>query len=541
MTPLPESTQRRLKKIPQLPIVWEGDRRPYVEGLSFQSESEGEDCVVWLDGSEGVVRGMDMVSPMTGLEGMIRTLLNAIETPIGGVMPARPQKVLVRDREIQFFLRGVLQDLDIKVDYVNSLPLIDELFSNFDQVGDKQPPNFPPQYTQPLQESALQIWAIAPWDILDDHNIIKIEINCWGTTHLYATALGMLGEEYGILFYRSFESLNQFRKTILEDIPERVEEAFLSQDCWFITFEIEDSEDFENFQEAEFLDFTNQISFGSIHPYEGMRNYLDEEEALTLYTALKSLSSFLEDTAADLGAEISPPLEKEYTISLPLEENKNSKTITTKVSTNPDLEIELLKSLESAETSFFDSPSQTSIEDDLIPEDAMISIGTLPWEWLDIIQRSRDKHYQSQGAKKIGVGLPVVIVQTSRPKAEEMIEYLEEAQGVEGILFTTGEDPLKEEVYDLGILQLGDGELQLFGEFIKDDPHHVQTKSQWETQVKIAQGFCGLVIAKGVTGKAKGQPKIREMIALFEAHTVSPESLGLGTLELTSIVDLDFE
>jgi hypothetical protein len=145
MNLLPRTTQSRLKKIPQIPSVWEGDRRALSLSermpratLEPNQESGGE-CVIWVDGSEGCVRSMEVVSPETGPEAMVRTLIRAIETPQSPARPARPKKIIVRDRETQFFLRGVLQDLDITIDYVPSLPLIDDLFRGFEA-----PRQFPP-------------------------------------------------------------------------------------------------------------------------------------------------------------------------------------------------------------------------------------------------------------------------------------------------------------------------------------------------------------------------------------------------------------
>jgi len=46
--------------------------------------------------------------------------------------------------------------------------------------------------------------------------------------------MGMLGMEYGILLYRSEQSLKRFRASVLtEESPEQLEEAFLKQDCLF--------------------------------------------------------------------------------------------------------------------------------------------------------------------------------------------------------------------------------------------------------------------------------------------------------------------
>ncbi|CCQ49780.1 hypothetical protein CWATWH8502_484 [Crocosphaera watsonii WH 8502] len=64
MNNLPQTTLRRLQKIPQIPSVWEGDRR-CVAGLRGRvpSNSPEEECIIWVDGSQGVVRSMDVAPP----------------------------------------------------------------------------------------------------------------------------------------------------------------------------------------------------------------------------------------------------------------------------------------------------------------------------------------------------------------------------------------------------------------------------------------------------------------------------------------------
>lgn len=95
------------------------------------SPSQKSDCIIWLDGSDGLVRAMDIVKASAGKEAVVRVLLKAIENPHNPAKPGRPKKIVVKDRELQFFLRGVLQNLDIEVDYRPQLPLLDELWFNF--------------------------------------------------------------------------------------------------------------------------------------------------------------------------------------------------------------------------------------------------------------------------------------------------------------------------------------------------------------------------------------------------------------------------
>jgi len=108
MNALNSSTRRRLQQLRQIPAIWEGDRRllsPQIRSL--ETDSRQGDCILWVDGMEGLVRAMDVVSSDAGHEAVVRALLQAMEYPQGSGIPARPQKILVRDRELQFFLRGV--------------------------------------------------------------------------------------------------------------------------------------------------------------------------------------------------------------------------------------------------------------------------------------------------------------------------------------------------------------------------------------------------------------------------------------------------
>lgn len=133
MTRLNPVTINRLKQLPRVAAVWEGDRRPML-GLAdgdlspWGRQQEKSDCIVWLDSSQGTVRSISLVPATSGYEPIVRTLLQAIEAPQGSLPPVRPQKLVVCDREIQFYLRGALQDLGITVDYVPRLPLVDDLF-----------------------------------------------------------------------------------------------------------------------------------------------------------------------------------------------------------------------------------------------------------------------------------------------------------------------------------------------------------------------------------------------------------------------------
>jgi hypothetical protein len=542
MNALPQTTKRRLKKLPQVPSVWEGDRRSLSGmGSNLEPENEGDgECIIWVDGSEGLVRAMDIVSSEMGPEAIVRTLLRAIESPHSPAKPARPQKIVVRDRETQFFLRGALQNLDIAIEYVSDLPVIDELFRGFEAMGNQRTHRISPQHERLLKQTASEIWQEEPWKLMADYDILAIELNRWDVNTLYACVMGMLGREYGAILYRSIDSLKQFRSAALtEDSVERLEKAFLSQDCWFLNFEpkedlfdLEDED--EEFDLAELAPSEIRPIFGSVHPYEGMRPFLDEEEAIAVYVAFQAFLHFFRESKRELAKETPEEISKTFSISLP-SEIFTEESASVKVSTMPSLASELIEMLEHAEESEEsdeDDELSVPIREDLVPEDSFLSLGAIPWELVTDLRDRAKIYYQSQEAEIAGEAMPVILIQTSRPKAKTLIESLQNAGGLTGICFNPGEDPFTDTNYDLGIFQTGNGELYLFGEFISDEPEHREARQKWNQRTQQSNGYCGLIVAMGVTGASRGNPQLKDMMALFEAKAISAKELGMGVLQL---------
>jgi hypothetical protein len=544
MTALNQSTRRRLQQLPQIASVWEGDRRPLLRGMQAsldlvedgkETEQAGE-CILWVDGSQGIVRAMDVVAADIGHEAAVRTLLRAMEYPHSPGFPARPQKIVLRDRELLFFLRGVLQELDITLDYVPDLPLIDEIFRSFQEAISTRPPQLPPQYAEALLEKAMNIWQVAPWNVLADHQILELEVNRWDVSTLYASIMGMLGMEYGMLFYRSLDSLKRFRQRVMnQDSMQAMEEAFLGQDCLFITYDSDREEGEATPSLASLPDSAIHPSFGNLHPLEGLRSFLYAEEAATLLAALESLQRFLRQHQRKFANDAFPAITSRYRINNPVAEEEEDKAqLSIKVSSMPELAAELLEM-----SSMDDDQEDTQdpiIRDDLVPENSFLSLGVVPWDMLDFL-RSGTEYYQAQEVTQAGDGLPVVMIQTSRPKAKILIKELQAAGGLTAICFNPGEDPYGGDRYDLGLLQTGNGDLHLFGEFGEDDPTHLAARKKWDQRCKKTKGVCGLIIAKGLTGANRGNPQFPDMMGLFEAHALSPKELGLGILQLRLAVD----
>jgi hypothetical protein len=514
-----------------------------------QRGAEASDCILWIDSSQGAVRGLTIVPADSGYEPIVRTLLQAIESPQGGLNPARPKRILVRDREIQFYLRGALQELDIAIDYAPDLPMIDQLFDSLLHPHGLTEAELPARYGEALVEVAMDIWDLSPWNSLNEQQILAIELNAWDVETLYVSMLGMAGVEYGLLMYRSLESLKQFRERVLQGqkSPKQMQEAFLEQDCLFLNFELYDDPTYDNSMRSPIW-IANapevvQPDFGSIHPLEGLRNNLADEEALTFIVALEAVKRFFAKHRTRLERPPFPAIEGKYRIPNPTSVN-GAKSLQVTVKTLPEVTAELLNETELALQDTTPSLAEFPIlRDDYVPEGSLIVLTQFQRTWLDYLRKSPSVTYQPRkpGLDPAIENLPVVLIQTSRPKGKTLIQNLQQAQGVKAVCFNPGNDPFSGSGFQLGLLQTGDRELHLFAEYETDSGTDQQMLDRWNQWQQSSNGFCGVVIAGGVTGNAKGNPGLKDILGVFEARCSSSQEMNLPPLLLQYMADWDAE
>lgn len=555
MSTLSRITLQRLKQLPKIPSVWEADRREISGFIADSMDDSGEDnlnsdCILWVDGTQGVVRALTIVPSDSGYEPLVRSFLQAMESPQGSQPPARPQKIVVRDREIQFYLRGALQDLDVTIDYVPELPLIEELFETLQQGQEDQEAELPEQFASDLIEKSLDLWEVAPWNILNEQQILALELNTWDIDTLYVSILGMAGVEYGLLMYRSLESLKQFRQRVLhnDQSPKQMQEAFLEQDCLYLNFELINgpSSHQKPLPGREWLSEAPAAinpEFGSIHPLEGLRTTLVDEEGATLLVALEALHRFFQKHYTRLEKPPFPPLESRFRIPNP-DTTAERKVLSVTLKTLPQVAEELAEETHQA------FAQQMGVEagfpmlrDDFVPEGSIIVLTQFPPDWLEFLRLTPTIYYQApaEAQEPTEKGLPIVLIQTSRPKAQTLIKQLKAAQGIQSVCFNGGRDILSGDAYELGLLQTGDGEFHLFAEYRPGELVDKRTLKRWQQWQKEYNKACGVVVAGGVTGTSRGQPQLKDMYALFETTARTSEELDLPPLQLQYAMDWELD
>ena len=252
--------------------------------------------------------------------------------------------------------------------------------------------------------------------------------------------------------------------------------------------------------------------------------------------ALEALHRFFQRHGHKFEYDQFPSVGGRYRIQVP-SGNLQGESLSVRVKTLPDLTAEFEQLGDGKDEDFpMGNPLGLPVpapvlRQDLIPEHAFFSLGMIPWQIVEML-RQTVKHYQEGSTKMAGDGLPILMIQTSLPKAKKMIKTLKAAGGVKGLGFTPGEGMTQRDRFDLGILQTENNQLHLFGEYLEDDPVHIRAKRKWNQRCKKTKGWCGLVIARGISGASRGNPKLGDFEALFEVKALSTNDLGLGTLHM---------
>ncbi len=546
MTNLPPSTLRRLQRLKKTNSVWEGDARPlpnaspesapnrnvvsiHREPADKSVDQDMPHCVMWVDTLMGMVRNMEVMEHGQSHEVLVRSLLQAIERPQPPAEPGLPKKILVRDRQLQFYLRGALQGLDITVEYVEQLPLLDEVYSYFMKTLVGAPPTVPKERENLLFKESWRFYNMAPWQYLWDHQVIAVELNHWGVDTLYAIVMGRLGMERGAIFYRSEQSLINFRQRIVESIHEQaLDQTFLSQDCIFNLFETDEDEPVVNSRNKaqQFLDTITPIHvtpiFGTLHPLEGGKSFLYDEEALILTAALRGLNNFLDGHGTKFTQGTVGQVAGTYKMTL------DGEKITVKVKSLPEM-TDLLASYQADEAG--ETDQRRTLHSDFMPDGSFGIFKITPWQEIDAI-KAVVKHQKLKEVPlpRVGEGMPTLLVQTSKVKALEVIKTIESCKGVKGFCFGSVIDS-EDRQCRLGLLVAGNDDILVASnELYTHSPEAMRMFQAWEAQAQSLKGHCCLIVAMGVNGPTRRNPKLSQVFGYYEINLYDADDLGIGML-----------
>jgi hypothetical protein len=528
MSGLDAVTCRRLLKLPQSTDVWEGDRRSFLpSGLQLVKSSiplESEHYVLWVNGTEGAIRSIGRVESASNMDAIVDLLVQAIESPPNADQKAcRPRMIILRDRELYLYLQSIAQKLKIQLELLAELPVVDQVFEKFHEFRNDPPPLISPKYGDFLLQSAENLWETAPWVLLQDHQTLEVELNQWGLGTLYVTVLGNLGLDFGVLAYRSLESLKAFRAAaISQGNLAEMEAAFLGQNCLFLNYE---------FEESPLPWLSRLLPFSRVEPSFGsldgkMIPFLSDDETIAFAVILEAIHRFIRQNRGKFFQGAFPSLTRRQKIVIPEIAGIKS-PLTVKVSTMPQLAKTFIAEASAAE---LDEDPDWEIRQDLIPDQSFVSCTLESWDSLEAL-RSQAFYHQSATVKPLGDGFPVLVVQTtSVAKAKELVKEIRAAGGLLGIGFNPAIDPFGNDCL-LGLLKMQDETMALFAEVDETDPDNALLVKNWRKRCKVTKNYCALLIAKGNSGKTKGRPLITDTIGFFEVKALSEKDFDLGVID----------
>ncbi len=474
MAVLMASTLRRLQRLPRTAAVWEGDCRPLPaplvpEAISAEAMTTVPPCLLWVDSSAEMVRALLFVGAVTACEAFVQGLIQAMERPQSPALPGLPAKILVRDRAVQHFLREVLQDLAIPVEYASYLPLIDELFVNLTLPTEAAPAEVPSTWAVAIQEQVTALQGLAPWETVPPWQVVELSLALpSGTEVLYGTVVRH--EEQGVLFFRSAaDLLHYYQRLTLAASWEDLEAAQQSQNCWFVLL-----------VETE-VGVPATIHFGSRHPLEGERRQLDEEEAAVLAMAVGGAVAFWRAAPEPMTVDLSLA------------------TATISVQAQPAVELgsvvrEWWRALEGAAA-------------DWRKVSPVVTLQELSRQQLEVLRGSRRCRQQKDS---FPLALPLLLWQMPREPAEAAIQEITAVGGLLGAGFY----PLPNRGKYAGVLAMANGEQ------LRSAPLPQETAQilRWQRLAVRSGSFCAVAIAVGGHHKKRYTPELRQILAYYEVN-----------------------
>lgn len=250
----------RLSKLPRRPdFVLEGGKRTLGIFIRENKEYVQPQVVLWVDGKNGFVRGVNLIAPSqtkdNGVSEALETLVSAMTGPFmvpptpTQIMPGRgkgkkgenplkpqpglPGKIVVNDEGLADAVREMLGSLNIAVEVSQEQPAFNEAFQAMSEAMGADETAEPPKpfswdvdatLLPSLFNAVASYTRAAPWRYMgsDVPVMLKLGENNGpeaGVDSLFACIMGIGGEVTGIAFYYSMEA---FERTLAagQDLPE---------------------------------------------------------------------------------------------------------------------------------------------------------------------------------------------------------------------------------------------------------------------------------------------------------------------------------
>ncbi|WP_218081124.1 DUF6930 domain-containing protein [Anthocerotibacter panamensis] len=510
-----------IQRLPRTTHVWQGDLRALDSLASVRGIDGGLTGVFWIDEATAAPRSVhpcvvthDHQKPPLILEGLIEALLS----PIQG-NPVRPRQLVVCRREYQFYLRGVLQNFDIQVEYRPQLPLMDEVLVFLaEQMGGGRrflpriPDDLPEdQVLRPqdyarlrdLYQQTVALWRRAPWNYLAERPPLVITLNQWGIKTLQASILGATELQVGVVFYYN-------RADCDNRTPHDDGIGLRSYDALYLHFQPEEevSLSLVELYQTHHWPQPNQNTFvevGRVVKGQGLRP-LGRTEVLIVQTALSALNLFLSKQGRRLREQ--PNQKTTYTCSVPHPQDGGKLPIWVEYEPLPVAPLELV-------------PWSGLVRDDLFPEGMSVLYEVIPWSTVSMLEVVAGVSRPAPRDVPMGtLGFPVVMLALKTRAAQKVCQRLLDENFL-GVVFAQQIEGGEVVDFTMVTTQRGGGYLVLDMEHERE--HRAELQKFQQAQ-RLCQGGHGLVIIKDRRGSSFDP---EDVVGIFTCNGVTDLDLQL--------------
>ena len=194
---------------------WVGGRvsSPFyvVEGEPYRPE-----ITLWLELPDNLIVGTSMQPP--GQEVSLgETLVATLDSPMVGA-PRRPDLIRVADAEQAAEVRLAVPDIELRIAPTPELAEVVRLMGEHLEGGDTDGP--PVSYREDgriaselvakMFCAAETLYRLAPWESLDDDQVVRMDVPALGVRGACVTVIGALGENLGVVVFPSLDGYQGF-------------------------------------------------------------------------------------------------------------------------------------------------------------------------------------------------------------------------------------------------------------------------------------------------------------------------------------------
>ena len=211
-----------------------GSRRPPVSGGSWTAVQEWvggrlvspfyitegapyrPEMILWLELPRELVVGSRLIDPQEAPVSFGATLLEAMRTPMVGPS-RRPRRVRIADARLAAEVRDAVPGMEVVVAPTPELDrLLQLMASSMPRAATEEGPSYfeggrvRGARVEALFRAAAVLFGVAPWKVVDDHQVLRLDIPGLGVEGACVSIIGALGESLGVIIFPSLLAFERF-------------------------------------------------------------------------------------------------------------------------------------------------------------------------------------------------------------------------------------------------------------------------------------------------------------------------------------------